>query len=90
MLHYAPEQTLVGLFFVICVWVDVVAIARIIKPETDLWVANAVFTAIVSRSIDLYGFSARYWLTILVCFPLIYLVILLEGHKNEETKEKEG
>ncbi|GJV67320.1 hypothetical protein Tco_1482829 [Tanacetum coccineum] len=90
MLHYVPEQTLVGLFFVICLWVDVVAIARIIKPESDLWVVNSVFMVVVSRSNDLYGFSARYWLSMLVCFPLIYLEIRLQGYKNEETKEKEG
>ena len=90
MLHHAPEQTLVGLFFVYCVWVDVVAIARIIKFETDLWVANSVITVIVSRTTDLYGFLASFWLTLLVCYPLTYLVIRLEDHKNEETKEKEG
>lgn len=90
MLHNVPEQSVVGLVFVMCVWIDVVAIAQILKSSVDLWIVNSVFMAVVSRTNDLFGFTGRYWLIMLFCFPLIYIQTRLEGYKNEESKEKEG
>ncbi|KAI3526004.1 hypothetical protein L1887_05151 [Cichorium endivia] len=89
-LHYVPEQSVVGLIFVIFVWIDVIAITRIIKPSIDLWITNSLFLAVLGRSNYLYGFTAHYWLIMLLCFPVIYMRIRLDGYKDEETKEKEG
>ncbi|KAK1427060.1 hypothetical protein QVD17_15743 [Tagetes erecta] len=88
MLHSAPEQSVLGLICVICVWVDGIAISRIIRPSVGYWFANAVFTAIVGRTEELYGFSGRYWLVMMLCFPLIYVQVRLEGYKSDETSDE--
>ncbi|CAH1418470.1 unnamed protein product [Lactuca virosa] len=87
---YVPEKSVVVLIFSICVWIDIIAITRIIKPSIDLWVTNSVFIAVVSRSIDLYGFTVHHWLIMLLCYPVMFVQFRLEGYKDEETKEKEG
>ncbi|KAI3667276.1 hypothetical protein L6452_42326 [Arctium lappa] len=88
LLHSVPDRSVFGLIFVICVWIDAIAISRIIKPSIDLWIIHSMFTAIVGRSIDLYGFTARHWLIMLFCFPVGYMQIRLEGYENEEETQK--
>ncbi|KAD3336266.1 hypothetical protein R6Q59_028508 [Mikania micrantha] len=90
LLHYVPEQSITGLIFVICVWIDAIAIGRIVNPSLDMWIGNSVLTAIVGRSNDLYGYSGGYWVVMGFCFLVSYVQVRLDGYKKDEMKEKEG
>ncbi|KAM7505307.1 hypothetical protein LguiB_004211 [Lonicera macranthoides] len=87
-LYLVPEQSLTGLLFVLCLWIDVVAIIQIIRPSLDLKLVHLILMVIVTRAISLYDFTSRTLLVLFFCFLVLYARYFLEEADTIQEKGK--
>lgn len=89
-LYFVPEQSLTGLLFVLCLWIDVVAIIQIVRPSSDLKLVHLILMAIVTRAISLYDFTNRTLLVLFFCFLVLYVQYFLEEvNAIQEKRERQ-